>query len=366
MSVNKKFNFMDLLNIKSIEESAEKVEDFTEINLSPYDVKPSKSNFYSQESIKELADTFLMVGQQQPTVLGRVEGEFRILSGHRRNLANIFNCERGHTEYKKIRYWYKDMTETMFELSLLIGNAFNRELTQYEKTEQASRLKETLMRAREQGEIEVGGSLRYIIADVLKTSETQIARMEKINKDLIEEAKEQFKDGNLTITGAYETSRLEPSEQKEIVASLAAGEKIQAKSITERVEERKEIAKQQENEKREQKDAIEKAIKEATEPLVKKVQDAEKRAKDASIQAAQATVAAERAAENADYSAENVKDAIENKMSDSDNMEDCQSVAERAMDALRSLLRKIKYISEGDVIVLEEMLIECNQKERVD
>ena len=77
-------------------------------------------------------------------------------------------------------------------------------------------------------------------------------------------------------------------------------------------------------------------------------------------------MAAERAAENADYSAENVKDAIENKMSDSDNMEDSQSVAERAMDVLRSLLRKIKYISEGDVIVLEEMLIECNQKERVD
>ena len=79
------------------------------------------------------ADSFLAVGQQQPTVLGRVNGEFRIVSGHRRNLANIMNIERGHEEYNKVRYLYKDMSAAMFELSLLIGNAYNRELTAWEK-----------------------------------------------------------------------------------------------------------------------------------------------------------------------------------------------------------------------------------------
>ena len=124
-----KFGINDILNAKSKAGASAKTEQYTEIYLSPYDVKPSENNFYSQENIEELADSFLAVGQQQPTVLGRVNGEFRIVSGHRRNLANIKNIERGHNEYKSIRYLYKDMTEAMYDLSLLIGNAYNRELT---------------------------------------------------------------------------------------------------------------------------------------------------------------------------------------------------------------------------------------------
>ena len=115
-----KFGFADIMNAKSRAAGIGNISEYTEIWLSPYDVKPSESNFYSQENIEELADSFLTVGQQQPTVLGRVNGEFKIVSGHRRNLANIMNIERGHEEYKKVRYLYKDMTGAMFELSLLI------------------------------------------------------------------------------------------------------------------------------------------------------------------------------------------------------------------------------------------------------
>ena len=91
-----RFGISDILNVKSKAAAEGGVNEYAEIWLSPYDVKPSESNFYSQEKIEELADSFLTVGQQQPTVLGRVEGEYRIVSGHRRNLANImniFSCE---------------------------------------------------------------------------------------------------------------------------------------------------------------------------------------------------------------------------------------------------------------------------------
>lgn len=90
-----KFGINDILNAKSRTAGAGTVSEYTEIWLSPYEVKPSESNFYSQENIEEVADSFLAVGQQQPTVLGRVNGEYRIVSGHRRNLANIMNIERG-------------------------------------------------------------------------------------------------------------------------------------------------------------------------------------------------------------------------------------------------------------------------------
>ena len=61
-----RWSFMELLNTESDQT------DYEEIYLSPYDVVPSESNFYAQENIEELADSILAVGQQQPTVLGRV------------------------------------------------------------------------------------------------------------------------------------------------------------------------------------------------------------------------------------------------------------------------------------------------------
>lgn len=165
-----KFGFNELLNAKSKTSGTVSVEDFTEIWLSPYEVKPSASNFYSQENIEELADSFLAVGQQQPVILGRINEEFRIVSGHRRNRALILNIERGYKEFEKARYLYRDMTETMFELSLLIGNAYNRELTPWEKTQQAQKLKAALQKAKQEDGLRIQGKLRDTIADIMNES----------------------------------------------------------------------------------------------------------------------------------------------------------------------------------------------------
>ena len=233
-----KFSINDILNAKTKAATAA-IDKFTEIYLSPYEVKPSEYNFYSQENIEELADSFLAVGQQQPTVLGRIDGEYRIVSGHRRNLANIRNIERGHEEYKSVRYLYKDMTAAMFELSLLIGNAYNRELTAWEKTEQAQRLKAALIRARDEDGIELPGRLRDIVADLINESPTNIARMDNISNNAVPEIKEEFKKGNIGISAAYEAAKLSEEEQRDIAGRAAAGEDIRAKEIAAKVAERK-------------------------------------------------------------------------------------------------------------------------------
>lgn len=235
-----KFGINDILNAKSKAGASAKTEQYTEIYLSPYDVKPSENNFYSQENIEELADSFLAVGQQQPTVLGRVNGEFRIVSGHRRNLANIKNIERGHNEYKRIRYLYKDMTEAMYDLSLLIGNVYNRELTPWEKTQQAQKLKEALLRAKEEDGLEIIGKLREVIAELLNESSTNVARMDSINNHATPEIKEEFAKGNIGISAAYEAAKLPEEEQKEIAGKAAAGEEIRAKEIAKKVAEKTE------------------------------------------------------------------------------------------------------------------------------
>lgn len=233
-----KFGINDILNMKSKAAGEARTENYTEIFLNPYDVKPSESNFYSQENIEELADSILTVGQQQPTVLAKINGEYRIISGHRRNLANINLIERGYNEYKSVRYLYRDMTEATFELSLLVGNAFNRELTAYEKTEQAARLKNALIRAQKEDGLEIKGRMREMIADLLGESATNVGRMEKIANDLTPQAKEQFKNGNLGITAAYETSKLSEEEQNKIAAKAAEGE-VRAKEIAQKVVENK-------------------------------------------------------------------------------------------------------------------------------
>lgn len=275
----KKFSFLDIMNNSAKVDEATK--DFKEVFLSPYEVKPTESNFYSQENIEELADAFIAVGQQQPTVLAFINGEYKIVSGHRRNAANIFNIERGELNSDaKVRYLYKEMTPAMLELSLIMGNALNRKLTPYEEMEQAKRLKEALIRAKEEDGLELKGKIRDIIAELLETSPTQIARMEKINSSLTDEAKEQFKAGNMGITAAYETSKLQPEEQKAVAASAAAGEEIKPKDIAERVRDLQQAAI----------DRVEKQIDKAV-----------KKADHATVRVLQATVEAERAAENAMY-----------------------------------------------------------------
>ncbi len=228
-------DIMDIRGQKAVREGGQTgdgdCQGYQEIWLNPRDVKPSESNFYSQENIEELADSFLTVGQQQPTVLARIDGEYRIVSGHRRNLANIRNLERGYKEYEKVRYLYKDMTPAMLELSLLMGNACNRELTPWEKTQQAQRLKEALLRAKKEDGLEIQGKLRDIIADLMHESSSNIAKMNSIQKNAAPEIQEEFRNGNLGISAAYEASKLSPPEQKAIADKAAKGETVPVKEI---------------------------------------------------------------------------------------------------------------------------------------
>lgn len=232
----KAFNFMDLLNAQTKAEGVEEAKDYEEIYLSPYEVKDAQENTHQKiEGIEELADNFLTVGQEQPTVLARVNGEFRIIDGHRRNAANIFNLERGYKEYEKIKYRYKDMSEAMYELRLLAGNGYTQELTAYEKVRLVERTKAALIRAKEEDGLEIQGKMRDLIATMVQESGTNVARMENINNNATQAVKEQLKEGNLGLTAAYEAAKLEPEEQDDIAKRAAAGENVRAKDIAEKV-----------------------------------------------------------------------------------------------------------------------------------
>lgn len=324
------WSFKELLNTVESSDS-----DYVEIYLSPYEVEPSESNFYSQENIEELADSMLTVGQQQPTVLGKVDGAYKIISGHRRNLANIHNIECGALPKDfKARYLYKEMTSAMFELSLIIGNAFNRKLTPYEETEQAARLKAALMRAREEDGLEIKGKLRDVVADILKTSKTKVARMDKINNSLVREAKEQFKAGTIGKTAAYETAKLPAEEQKEIAAAAAEGKDVSHKDIAERVKEKQEIK--------------------AAQKAADRAEQAAKRAEHAQIAAAQAGVQAEKAAENA-------TGFTDTAMNQPEEVPEW-TTRDKAIYILRELMLVVSCITEDELLVLQDVLMAATER----
>lgn len=194
-------------------------EEYRKVRLDPRTLIPSERNKYAQDDIEELADNMLLVGQLQEVIVGRVEGQDRIIVGHRRTAAAVLNIQRGHDSFKLIDCKVKEMSEAMFMLTLHSANIFNRRLSDWELTEGVAEFKKYLIAAREAGEVEITGKMRDYIADAIGVSTGKMAQMESITNNLCEEGKEAFRNGDINFTTAYETSRLPEEKQKEVIAS---------------------------------------------------------------------------------------------------------------------------------------------------
>ena len=127
------------------------------------------------------------------------------------------------------------------KLLLLITNSTARELTDWEKTQQAEKLKELLIEYKKQEKLP--GRVREIVADILNVATSKIARMESISKNLSDDLKEEFKENNINISTAYEASKLPEDKQEEIYEELKEKGDITIQDVkkkSEIIEERKE------------------------------------------------------------------------------------------------------------------------------
>ncbi len=209
-----KFTMADLLNSQS-----KKMEERPafEIRHIPIDkLKPSKKNQYGIRGIEELAANIEMLGLLHNLDVKEADeaGYYEIISGERRYQACKLLYESGNQEFKTLPCKVEALTENkaISELKLLYANAAARELTDYEKTYQAGRIKEILQALKKDG-YKFQGRMREIVADMLDVSPAQMGRMESINKNLSPEFKEEFKAGNIGITTAYELSGQSEAEQ---------------------------------------------------------------------------------------------------------------------------------------------------------
>lgn len=235
------FNILEIMN-GATRAAVEGVETYEEIKLDLEQIEVTRHNKYSMDDLEELATSILMDGLQEPLILGRVNGKFLLSGGHRRTQAIKILKSEGHEEItKSIPCRFKDMTETQFRLSLLIGNTFNRKMTDYDLMNQAAEWKEVLTQARKEGLLilESGKRVRDYVAEILGESKTKVAQLEAINNNAVPEVKKQFAAGSMGITSAYETSRLTEGAQKEVAAAVGEGADIKSEEIRQIAEEKK-------------------------------------------------------------------------------------------------------------------------------
>ena len=205
-----KFNLNDLLNNQSKPEPSKTSFIIREIPIDK--IIPSDKNQYGIREIEELAASIELTGLSHNLVVRvKEDGTFELISGERRfNALKMLGWTSAPCKVEKQK------NDVLAELQLILSNSTSRELTDYEKTYQAGRLKELLLELKKSGH-KIPGKLRDRVAEIMNVSPTQVAIMESINKNLIPDFKEEFKDGKIGISVAYDLSTLPTEEQEQTV-----------------------------------------------------------------------------------------------------------------------------------------------------
>lgn len=234
-----KFNMLDLLNNSSKEaiNNDEKVNKFKTIQISINDLTASPNNFYSveEDKLNDLKDSIELLGLQQNLVVKKINDKYEIIAGHRRYLALKALYEEGNKNFEYVPCKVEEEDYIKNELRLLMTNSTARELTDWERVHQAKKLKGLLIEYKKKEKLP--GRIREIIADILNTSQTQIARMESISNNLVDEFKEELKEEKVKISVAYELSKLPEEKQKTIFNEFEEKSDITIKDIKEKVNE---------------------------------------------------------------------------------------------------------------------------------
>lgn len=245
------FNLNDLLNGKSRgtavqmqEQTAEQESSFDVVMLDVEDLMASKDNFYLTEDIEELAVAIELSGgiEQNLIVKPEAHGKYEVIAGHRRRLAVLKLVAEGKEEYRKVPCRIKkESDEIRDKLALIFTNSTARQLTDWEKIQQAKELKEVLIKYKEilqeenkdkpKAERIKIGRIREIVAQMLNTSITQVGRMESIDNNLSDNFKQELEKCNIGFSTAHELSRLSEEEQENAYKQYERKGKLQIKDV---------------------------------------------------------------------------------------------------------------------------------------
>lgn len=180
------------------------------------EIEENAANTYTQTGIDELAESIKVIGLQQPLVVRRkAEDGYLLLAGHRRRNALalldrktapciVLDADLDPSIQTLILHWTNTMARG--------GGGLTAEYTGQAAKEIEAALKDLQGR----GVVELPGKLRSYVAEVLKTSESQIARAKAINNGLTKAWQGDFKCHRINDSVAYELSQCDVDLQREL------------------------------------------------------------------------------------------------------------------------------------------------------
>lgn len=209
----KKFNLAELMG-EAVSKSNTGEMRVEQIPLA--EIEENAANTYSQNDIDELAESIKVIGLQQPLVVRRKpDGGYLLLAGHRRRNALalldretapciVLDADLDPSIQTLILHWTNTMARG--------GGGLTAEYTGQAAKEIEAALKDLQAR----GVVELPGKLRSYVAEVLKTSESQIARAKAIDKGLTKAWAGDLKCHRINDSAAYELSQCDADLQREL------------------------------------------------------------------------------------------------------------------------------------------------------
>ena len=154
-------------------------------------IDPHPENFFPVESdITDLAESIELNGLCQPLIVTPTEdGRYRTIAGHRRRAALLQLAEKDPEKWKYVACNIKHPASHELEMLMLIQtNTEAREIGWSEKNKAATMVEEILVKLQKEQGVQLPGKMRTHVAQLIKASESQIARAKYISSHLIETA----------------------------------------------------------------------------------------------------------------------------------------------------------------------------------
>ena len=188
------------------------------------------SQIYSTGDIESLAasiEAHTLI--EPPTVRDLMNGEYVIISGHRRVMAVKKLVEEGHTEFSRIQVAVIDNDDESVALKLIAANAETRVLTNAEKLAQAQEYMRVMSLYKDR--VNLPGKVRDIVAKKMKMSSGALGELLALPNKLHPALLEHFKQGTINQTAAIELSKLEYEDQVIYADWVNEGRDISVKQV---------------------------------------------------------------------------------------------------------------------------------------
>lgn len=198
-------------------------------------LKPSSENRYSMGEIEELANMIELAGGVKQNLLAKkiAPEEYELIAGHRRRAAVEYLVEKkGLKQYELMPVHIESAGNAADRLMLYLDNAGQRKKSDYDRMielegvtgalwELQAGSEEERKKFCEFCEVEVpeeisGRKFREVVAKKLGLSVTKYANLAHISRNLSDELKSRFEEGEIGISAANVAAALSPERQKKL------------------------------------------------------------------------------------------------------------------------------------------------------